>query len=101
MLNRLTVSVTSPVRGTRFAQYLAGAARPLIGRELARQVYPRRSASCAYTATSVNVSSMPESVVQDLQPQALWNYFYALTQLPRPSKSEEKYVSLHTPWLAP
>lgn len=38
---------------------------------------------------------MPESVVEGLQPQALWEFFYALTQLPRPSKCEEKYARLH------
>jgi di/tripeptidase len=33
---------------------------------------------------------MPESAVQGLQPQALWDYFHDLTQIPRPSKFEDK-----------
>ncbi|KAL3141936.1 hypothetical protein ABBQ32_004586 [Trebouxia sp. C0010 RCD-2024] len=36
---------------------------------------------------------MPENVVQGLQPQALWDFFQALTQIPRPSKSEDKVIA--------
>ncbi|KAL0048560.1 hypothetical protein WJX82_005889 [Trebouxia sp. C0006] len=36
---------------------------------------------------------MPESAVQGLQPQALWNYFHDLTQIPRPSKFEDKVIA--------
>ena len=28
--------------------------------------------------------------IKDLQPAAIWNYFYDITQIPRPSKKEEK-----------
>ena len=52
--------------------------------------------SCAQTPFAALSSRMPESVVQNLQPQALWDFFLALTQLPRPSKTEEKYVVSHT-----
>ena len=45
------------------------------------------AATAAPAAPAVN---MPESAVQGLQPQALWDYFYALTQIPRPSKFEDK-----------
>ena len=30
---------------------------------------------------------------KDLKPQAIWNYFYEITQVPRPSKKEEKIVA--------
>ena len=46
--------------------------------------------SVATAAGLVTVSAMPESVVQGLQPQALWDYFLDLTQIPRPSKFEDK-----------
>lgn len=46
--------------------------------------------SVATAAGPVTVSTMPESAVQGLQPQALWNYFHDLTQIPRPSKFEDK-----------
>ncbi len=29
---------------------------------------------------------------KDLQPQAIWQYFYEITQVPRPSKKEEKII---------
>lgn len=51
--------------------------------------------SCTYATSDLDITSMPESVVEGLQPQALWRFFYALTQLPRPSKCEEKYACLH------
>ena len=28
--------------------------------------------------------------MKDLQPQIVWNHFYEITQIPRPSKKEEK-----------
>ena len=28
--------------------------------------------------------------IKDLQPSAIWGYFYDITQIPRPSKKEEK-----------
>lgn len=31
--------------------------------------------------------------MKSLQPQALWNYFYEITQVPRPSKKEEKIIA--------
>lgn len=30
--------------------------------------------------------------IKDLQPAAIWNYFYDITQIPRPSKKEEKII---------
>lgn len=30
--------------------------------------------------------------IKDLQPSAIWNYFYDITQIPRPSKKEEKII---------
>ncbi|MBN1649777.1 MAG: aminoacyl-histidine dipeptidase [Bacteroidales bacterium] len=35
---------------------------------------------------------MSESI-KLLQPQAVWEYFYAITQIPRPSKKEEKIIA--------
>src|SRR6056297_4272037 len=32
------------------------------------------------------------SEIKDLKPKALWKHFYSLTQIPRPSKKEEKVV---------
>ena len=46
--------------------------------------------SVATAAGPVTVSTMPESAVQGLQPQALWDYFHDLSQIPRPSKFEDK-----------
>jgi hypothetical protein len=49
------------------------------------------SLSTAATAAGpITVSTMPESAVQGLQPQALWDYFHDLTQIPRPSKFEDQ-----------
>lgn len=48
--------------------------------------------SVATAAGFVTVFAMPESVVQGLQPQALWDYFHDLTQIPRPSKFEDKVI---------
>lgn len=31
--------------------------------------------------------------IKDLQPAAIWNYFYDITQIPRPSKKEEKIIA--------
>ncbi len=31
--------------------------------------------------------------IKDLQPSAIWGYFYDITQIPRPSKKEEKIVA--------
>ncbi|MDR0422772.1 MAG: aminoacyl-histidine dipeptidase [Proteiniphilum sp.] len=31
-------------------------------------------------------------MITDLQPSAIWNYFYQITQVPRPSKKEEKIL---------
>src|SRR5690606_14448737 len=31
--------------------------------------------------------------IRDLQPTAIWNYFYDITQIPRPSKKEEAILS--------
>lgn len=31
--------------------------------------------------------------IKDLKPEAVWNYFYELTQIPRPSKKEEKVIA--------
>ena len=31
--------------------------------------------------------------IKDLQPSSIWNYFYDITQIPRPSKSEEKIAA--------
>lgn len=31
--------------------------------------------------------------IKDLQPSAIWTYFYQITQIPRPSKKEEKIVA--------
>ncbi len=31
--------------------------------------------------------------ITDLQPSAIWNYFYQITQIPRPSKKEEKILA--------
>ena len=31
--------------------------------------------------------------IKDLQPTAIWNYFYDITQIPRPSKKEEKILA--------
>ena len=30
--------------------------------------------------------------MKDLQPQIVWNHFYEITQIPRPSKKEEKIL---------
>ena len=49
-----------------------------------------KSHLCGAVATTPSVLQMPESVVQGLQPQALWDFFQALTQIPRPSKFEDK-----------
>ena len=50
----------------------------------------RRTHLCGAVAISPSVVQMPESVLQGLQPQALWDFFQALTQIPRPSKFEDK-----------
>ena len=31
--------------------------------------------------------------IKDLQPSAIWGYFYEITQIPRPSKKEERIVA--------
>lgn len=31
--------------------------------------------------------------IRNLQPSAIWNYFYDITQIPRPSKKEEKIIA--------
>lgn len=31
--------------------------------------------------------------IKDLQPSGIWNYFYDITQIPRPSKKEEKIIA--------
>ena len=31
--------------------------------------------------------------IRELQPAAIWNYFYDITQIPRPSKKEEAILS--------
>ncbi|MDD3787081.1 MAG: aminoacyl-histidine dipeptidase [Petrimonas sp.] len=31
--------------------------------------------------------------IKELQPSAIWNYFYDITQIPRPSKKEEKIIA--------
>ncbi|MDO5664038.1 MAG: aminoacyl-histidine dipeptidase [Bacteroidia bacterium] len=31
--------------------------------------------------------------IKDLQPSAIWNYFHDITQIPRPSKKEEKIIA--------
>ncbi len=31
--------------------------------------------------------------IKDLQPTAIWNYFHEITQIPRPSKKEEKIIA--------
>lgn len=49
-----------------------------------------RIRTAATAAGPITVSTMPESAVQGLQPQALWDYFHDLTQIPRPSKFEDK-----------
>ena len=72
-----------------------------VGHNLDSVLLRRRLKSSGYTvgttlrstATAVQTSPaevMPETAVQGLQPQALWDYFYALTQIPRPSKCEDK-----------
>lgn len=102
LINTIKVSVTFPVRLAVLGALPARFVRSRIVLESNHQhksackhlVHPARTLNCAYATSVLDTISMPESVVQDLQPQALWNYFYALTQLPRPSKSEEKYVSL-------
>lgn len=33
---------------------------------------------------------MSKSVLEGLKPESLWNYFYEISQIPRPSKAEEK-----------
>ncbi|DBA78247.1 TPA: hypothetical protein ACH3X2_008201 [Trebouxia sp. C0005] len=52
-----------------------------------------RIRTAATAAGPITVSTMPESAVQGLQPQALWDYFHDLTQIPRPSKFEDKVIS--------
>lgn len=32
-------------------------------------------------------------IIKDLQPSAIWDYFYDITQIPRPSKKEEKILA--------
>ena len=34
--------------------------------------------------------------IKDLKPQVVWNNFYALTQIPRPSKHEGKVIEYLT-----
>ena len=46
--------------------------------------------TAATAAKPITPLAMPETAVHGLQPQALWDYFYALTQIPRPSKFEDK-----------
>ena len=36
--------------------------------------------------------------IQDLEPQVIWKNFYALTQIPRPSKHEEKAIEYLYNW---
>ena len=36
--------------------------------------------------------------IQNLDPQVVWKNFYALTQIPRPSKHEEKAVEFMYNW---
>jgi len=31
--------------------------------------------------------------IKELQPSAIWSYFYDITQIPRPSKKEEKMLA--------
>lgn len=31
--------------------------------------------------------------IKDLEPRGIWNYFYEITQIPRPSKKEEKVIA--------
>ena len=31
--------------------------------------------------------------MRDLEPRALWNYFYEITRIPRPSKKEERMTA--------
>lgn len=31
--------------------------------------------------------------IKDLEPKIVWNYFYDITQIPRPSKKEEKIIA--------
>lgn len=56
----------------------------------AKAIRPTFRRSASVTTAPI---AMPESVVEGLQPQALWEYFHVLTQLPRPSKHEDKSVS--------
>lgn len=38
----------------------------------------------------INITRM---TIKDLQPSAIWGYFYDITQIPRPSKKEEKILA--------
>ena len=60
--------------------------RPYNWRRLARP----NLRTAATAAKPITPLTMPETAVRGLQPQALWDYFYALTQIPRPSKFEDK-----------
>ena len=31
--------------------------------------------------------------IKDLKPSGIWNYFHEITQIPRPSKIEEKIIA--------
>ena len=46
---------------------------------------------------------MANTAVAELEPKHLWKRFYEITQVPRPSKKEEKILALSTEllWLVP
>lgn len=41
---------------------------------------------------------MPSKAIEGLQPEILWNRFYEITQVPRPSKKEEKILNYLKNW---
>jgi len=36
--------------------------------------------------------ALSKEAMKGLEPQSLWGFFYDITQIPRPSKFEDKYV---------
>ena len=57
---------------------------------LQRDLQAVKPSLCRAAASVTPLVEMPENAVQGLQPQALWEFFQALTQIPRPSKFEDK-----------
>ena len=70
---------------SRLRLQLRGTAKRWSGRTLAA---PRPVARAA--ASTMAEASHRTAAIEGLQPSSVWRYFGELTQVPRPSKNEEK-----------